>query len=213
MKQIFLFLLLIISLSALAQSDDEEVGNEAEVIVNIDTLDKEVYVDTLGVGFWRKLLAPTYPNPERAAALSFVLPGAGQVYNKKFWYIKVPVIYAGYAFLIQRGEANRSLRNTYQENYLLALNNQPLDPLFVDRNLSANQLRIRRDQFDKNFQLSYIGVVILHFIQTLEAYTTAHLLKFDMDESLTISPTLFPPDPMGFGGSRPGITVGIQLGK
>ncbi len=56
------------------------------------------YVDTVGVGFWKKIMAPVYPNPERAAAFSFVLPGAGQVYNKRYAYIKLPVIYAGTRF-------------------------------------------------------------------------------------------------------------------
>lgn len=214
MKSFLLFLsILLLSVSAFAQTDDAEaLDTEDEKIVVVDTLIEDGYVDTLGVGFWRKLLAPTYPNPERAAALSFVLPGAGQVYNKKFWYIKVPVIYGGYAFLIQRGEVNRKLRNRFQSAYQASLRGEVHE--FSGLTLgSTGNLRIRRDQYDKNFQLSYIGVVILHFVQTLEAYTTAHLLKFDMDESLTISPTLIPGDPMGFGGSRPGITVGIQLGR
>ncbi len=51
-------------------------------------------------------------------------------------------------------------------------------------------MRTNRDKLDKNFQLAYIGVGILHLVQTLEAYTTAHLLNFDMDESLTVSPVL-----------------------
>lgn len=214
MKSFLLFLsVLLLSVSAFAQTDDAEaLDTEDEKIVVVDTLIEDGYVDTLGVGFWRKLLAPTYPNPERAAALSFVLPGAGQVYNKKFWYIKVPVIYGGYAFLIQRGEVNRKLRNRFQSAYQASLRGEVHE--FSGLTLgSTGNLRIRRDQYDKNFQLSYIGVVILHFVQTLEAYTTAHLLKFDMDESLTISPTLIPGDPMGFGVSRPGITVGIQLGR
>lgn len=214
MKSFLLFLsVLVLSVSAFAQTDDAEaLDTEDEKIVVVDTLIEDGYVDTLGVGFWRKLLAPTYPNPERAAALSFVLPGAGQVYNKKFWYIKVPVIYGGYAFLIQRGEFNRKLRNRFQTAYQASLRGDLHEFSGFTVGTTAN-LRIRRDQYDKNFQLSYIGVVILHFVQTLEAYTTAHLLKFDMDESLTISPTLIPGDPMGFGVSRPGITVGIQLGR
>ncbi|MFK8055591.1 MAG: DUF5683 domain-containing protein [Saprospiraceae bacterium] len=210
---ILVFSLIVLSISVSAQSDTGQSGKVEEEVLNVsDTSDAEVYVDTLGVGFWRKLIAPTYPNPERAAALSFVLPGAGQVYNKKFWYIKVPVIYGGYAFLIQRGEANRALKNRYSAAYISSLNGETHEFSGFAQGTTA-ALKVRRDLYDKNFQLSYIGVVILHFVQTLEAYTTAHLLKFDMDESLTIHPTFIPSDPMGFGGSKPGITVGIQLGR
>ena len=152
------------------------------------------YVDTLGVGFFNKILAPVYPNPERAAALSFVLPGAGQAYNKRFAYIKMPVIYAGYAFLIANGERNRKQRNTFRDALLLKLADQPHQ--FVGTRFDdVNVLRTNSRTLDKNFQLSYIGVGILHLVQTLEAYTTAHLLDFDMDDSLSIAPVVVPAAP------------------
>ena len=168
------------------------------------------YVDTVGVGFFKKILAPVYPNPERAAALSFVLPGAGQVYNKRFAYIKIPVIYAGYAALIYNGETNRKLRNTFGEAYELSLEGQPIDPSL--RFATAQQLRTARDAADKNFQLSYIGVAILHLVQTLEAYTTSHLLNFDMDESLTIAPTVVQPptQTLSIGPSHGRLALGMR---
>ncbi len=214
MKYLILFLS-IASLSVLAKAQTDVSEAEGQLVqteAQIDTIENEVYVDTLGVGFWKKILAPTYPNPERAAAMSFVLPGSGQVYNKKFWYIKVPVIYAGYAFLINRGEVNRKLRNDFQTALVKEINGEVHE--FTGMIIGTETaLRINRDRLDKNFQLSYIGVVILHFVQTLEAYTTAHLLEFDMDESLTIAPTIIPSDPMGFGGSKIGVTIGLQLGR
>ena len=213
MKYFLLLFLIVLSFSVFAQIEEDPPATEdVNPVIVVDSLEKEAYVDTLGVGFWRKLLAPTYPNPERAAALSFVLPGAGQVYNKKFWYIKLPVIYGGYVLLIDRGEANRKLRNRYQAAWQSSLIGETHE-FSAFANATPANLRTQRDQFDKNFQLAYIGVVILHFVQTLEAYTTAHLLKFDMDESLSISPTLIPSDPMGFGGSKIGVSIGVQLGR
>jgi hypothetical protein len=38
-------------------------------------------------GLIRRVLFKGYPNPRTAALLSFILPGAGQAYNKKWWKI------------------------------------------------------------------------------------------------------------------------------
>ena len=165
------------------------------------------YVDTLGVGFFNKILAPVYPNPERAAALSFVLPGTGQIYNKKFAWLKVPIIYGLYGALIYNGEDNRKRRNEFEEAYQLALLNQP-HQFTGTRFDSPQRLETQRNGLTKNFQLSYIGVGILHLVQTLEAYTTSHLLEFDMDESLTVAPVLVAPPPGG-GGAAGGPRLAI----
>ena len=167
-------------------------------------------------GFFAKVLRGGYPNPERAAALSFVLPGAGQVYNRKLWYVKVPVIYAAYGFLIWRGEDNRALRDCYQGAYLASLDGQialceGINPE-ITAPIPANVLQARRDRFTKNFQLAYIGVVAFHFVQTLEAYTTAHLFDFDMDESLTVGPRLMPVRTAAGTALAPGLGLRVGLG-
>ena len=188
----------------------------AEELAELDSLpvldrdEEDDFVDTTGIPFFRKVFAPVYPNPERAAAMSFVLPGAGQFYNKKFWWIKVPVIYGGYTALIISGEFNRTRRNRLQTAYLLSLRREEHE--FTGTALDSPQrLLTQRDRFDKNFQLSYIGVGIFHLVQCLEAYTSAHLMNFDIDESLSFHPVLMPTDING--GTSPGLGMVYTFGS
>lgn len=167
------------------------------------------YVDTVGVGFFNKILAPVYPNPERAAVMSFLVPGAGQLYNRRFAWLKVPIIYAGYAALIYNGIDNRRRFKEFDEVYNLAVNDLPFDPP-GPRFTNPRAILTQRDRFDKNFQLSYIGLGIFHLVQTLEAYTTGHLLDFDMDESLTLAPVMISPPPGTRDRSEPQARLGVS---
>lgn len=187
----------------------------------VDTADAELPatprepVDT-SAGFFAKILRPGYPNPERAAAMSFVLPGSGQIYNRRFAWLKVPVIAAGYGLFIYSGEFNRDLKNRLEDAYEFRLNeNNAQVPTEFDEGrrsfLTADQLRIQRDRVSKNYQLSYIGLVVFHLVQTLEAYTTAHLLEFDMDESLTLRPSVGQAPGLAGLGASPSPTPALTL--
>jgi nitrogen fixation-related uncharacterized protein len=46
----------------------------------------------------RKIRKPM-STPLRAALLSAAIPGAGQIYNKSLWYVRVPIIYGLFGFL------------------------------------------------------------------------------------------------------------------
>lgn len=49
-------------------------------------------------------------DPRKATLYAAVMPGLGQVYNKKYW--KVPLVYGGFGFLIY-------VVDIYQDQYLL----------------------------------------------------------------------------------------------
>ena len=205
-------LLLVTAATTLAAQTIGAARGESTVVVDSLPSPAPEAVDTLSRSFFYKVLHNPYPNPERAAAMSFVLPGSGQIYNRRLWYIKVPVLYAGYAFLIDRGLSNLELRNRFSDAYIaeLAGEGHEFDNTQFDGEFRLAQLR---DRADKNYQLSFIGVGILHLVQTLEAYTTAHLIDFDMDESLTLRPTVLPPAPGGQTPPAPGLALGLRLAR
>ncbi len=139
--------------------------------------------------FLKGILKEPYPSARKAALLSFMLPGAGQAYNKKYW--KVPIVYAGIGSLVYairwNGREYRKFRDAYKYR---------VDDLVctVDRYegfIEAQGLKDLRDFHFKNYQLSYIGFGVVYLLNSVEAFVDAHLLDFDVNEDLSIqlSPT------------------------
>ncbi len=147
-----------------------------------------------------------YPNPKKALILSLAIPGGGQIYNKRWW--KLPFVYGGYVGLILAIDYNTAGYKAYRDAYIAELAGEP--HRFSAARVNANDLRRIRDGFDKNRQLSYIGIVALHMIQTAEAFVDCHLKTFDVsdDLSLRVAPS------MGYtvdGGSYLGIGFTFQF--
>jgi hypothetical protein len=63
----------------------------------------------------------TTHSPKKAVILSAILPGAGQVYNKKWW--KVPIIYAGLGTAVYFFIRNNREYHLHRDEYLYRINN------------------------------------------------------------------------------------------
>jgi len=196
MRLLFL-LALCCSLSLTAQSQTPDT-------IRLDTA--QAPVDSIS-GFRRFFdFKANYPDPKKAAMLSLALPGAGQVYNGRWW--KVPLMYAGIGAVIYGIEFNQDRFQRFRVALELKLDGQEHE--FSGTNFdNTNFLRAQRDQYDKNVQLLYIGSVIGYAIIAIDAYVDAHLMNFDISEdlSLQVLPGL-QPDPLA---RQPYATVGLIL--
>ena len=63
------------------------------------------------------------PNPKRALWLALVLPGAGQIYNRKYW--KLPIFYGGFIGCIYALSWNNTMYKDYSQAYLDISDNDP----------------------------------------------------------------------------------------
>ncbi|MEZ4932360.1 MAG: DUF5683 domain-containing protein [Saprospiraceae bacterium] len=193
-----IFLLTIWSAPALCQVPDSIAITSEEVPVMDTIAPVAIAPDTNTVqkkkkNFIGKFLSKEdYPNPKKAIYLSLVFPGGGQIYNKRWW--KLPFVYGGYVGLILAIDYNTTGYKAYRDAYIAELAGEP--HRFSASGANAGDLRRIRDNFDKNRQLSYIGIVALHMIQTAEAFVDCHLKTFDVsdDLSMRIAPK------MGFTG-------------
>lgn len=138
---------------------------------------------------------PRKHSPKTATLLSLALPGAGQVYNRKNWWWKVPVIYgAGAAFTYGVIYYNRNY-NDFREAYKYRIENnveQNGDARF-DKFQTPTLLSIRESYRDARDQC-IIGVVAVYALQIVDAAVEAHFFDFNVSEdlSLNIQPTYIP---------------------
>ena len=148
------------------------------------------------------------PVPKKALLYSFALPGSGQVYNGHWW--KAPFAVGAIGTMVYFVTYNTDLYKRFQSALENELLKKPHE--FTQYNLGVTGLRNRRDFYDKNRQLSYVGVFAAYGLVAVEAFVDAHLQNFDMSEDLSfkIKPT-FQSDPRtGFGGPGIGIVVFVK---
>jgi hypothetical protein len=112
-----------------------------------------------------------------------IIPGGGQVYNRRYW--KVPLVYAAIGGLVYAIDFNQTRYRSLKKALELKLLDLPHEYTGT-RIDNERSLRTLRDDFDKNTQLSYIGMVLVYALQGVEAYTDAHLMNFDIGEDLSL---------------------------
>ena len=132
-----------------------------------------------------------YHSPKKATIYSMVIPGLGQVYNRKYW--KAAVVYAGVgvcAYLINFNHKNyKTFRDAYNIRTDGDTNTRDNYTYY-----SADNLKVLRDYYRRNLELTYIFSTLLYIANILDAAVDAHLWYYDVsdDLSLKIDPFLLP---------------------
>ncbi|SHF29758.1 hypothetical protein SAMN05444274_104332 [Mariniphaga anaerophila] len=139
-------------------------------------------------------------SPRKATLYSAVLPGLGQIYNKKYW--KVPFIYIGFGtigYFINWNNDNYALfkvgyqhltdTNPETQDYLkieaVRRNNYDLDNPTQFNNLKT-ALAKQRDYYRRNRDLLIISIVGFYGLNIIDASVDAHLFDFDISDDLTM---------------------------
>lgn len=140
--------------------------------------------------------------PRKAALMSMILPGLGQAYNKKYWYIKIPLIYAAFGGLGYYAMKNNQNYQNYHNELKYRYDNYPLINTFKDTT-TAN-LIIIKDATKKHRDFLFMGLGIVYLINIIDASVSAHMKTFDVSDklSLSISPKALycSRSPYGFAG-------------
>ena len=210
MKIIFLLFLLLTSVALSAQQQDSLPSTPLPD--SISAVDSTAVLDSVEVkkGLFA-FFSKDYPNPKKAAYLSLAFPGGGQIYNKRWW--KLPLVYGALGGVVYAIDYNQDYYRLFKNAYQQKVNDQPItDPkalaLGLDR-LDPRSLRLFRDRYDKNTQLSYIGLVFVYALQSVEAFVDAHLKTFDVNEDLSLQ--LKPSFQQDVLAGQPALGIGVAL--
>jgi hypothetical protein len=142
-----------------------------------------------------------------ATVMSAILPGAGQVYNRKYW--KVPVIYGamaglGYFFIQNQGKYKK-----YHTALLYRYDDDPNTVDDLDKYTDENLITLKT-QYRKYRDLSALGIAVVYVFNIIDANVDAHLYKFEQKISDDVSLRLKPYNSVCIGG-RPQVYNGLTL--
>ena len=188
----FYIFLFIVGTPAFAQVSDTLKTSTEKVLVVQDTLSKKKAVNPLA--------------PSKAAFYSAVLPGLGQVYNKRYW--KIPIIYAGMAsgiyFYIQNDKDYNRFRDAYKRRLAGYTDDEfwgeGTSPLVSNDRLIDAQRRAKR-----NKDMSIVVSVVFYLLNIVDANVDAHLQQFNVNEDLSVQPVF------NFNTVTAGATYGLTF--
>ena len=177
---------LLISLFFLSNAYSQVVPAENTVAIKDSSATKKSKVDTTKKKIY---------DPKVAARRSAIIPGWGQIYNKKYW--KLPIVYGalgvtGYIFV-----NNIKIYKEYKFAYSARIKAMPppqgssdstdydqLDDIY--KVLSPNSIRSARDEFRRYVDYSALIFILLWGLNVVDAAVDAHLKNFDISPDLSL---------------------------
>ena len=130
------------------------------------------------VGFSQKIQKDK--SPKKAALYSAILPGAGQVYTKKYW--KVPIVYGGLVTSFYFINENNSKYIEYREAALLSHETGENQLEY-----SYSELKTLKEHYRRNRDLSYFSFVGVYILNIVDASVNAHLFSFDVSDDISMN--------------------------
>ena len=172
-----------------------------ELTAPVDTTQLALKTDSLQ----REISQPKkrfIPNSNRATWLAMVFPGAGQIYNRKYW--KLPIVYGGFVGCAYALNWNNKMYKDYSQAYLDIMDDDPNtksyeDFLPLNSSISGQEERFkeifrkRKDIYRRQRDLSIFAFIGVYLLSVIDAYVDAELSDFDIskDIGLKVEPAVF----------------------
>jgi len=127
-----------------------------------------------------------YPlRPSKAAFYSAVIPGLGQIFNKRYW--KVPLVYGAIGASTYAYDFNEKNYKRYRNAYKRRISGFQ-DDEFQSIISDNNRLIDGQNFYKRNRDRSMLFIIGFYFLNILDANIDAHLKQYNVNSDLSIRP-------------------------
>ena len=170
-------------------------GTPAPIVAMDTPLDTTIVDSLLTSGVKKAPRSQFKPDPIRAMWLALVLPGGGQIYNRKFW--KLPIVYGGFLGCFYALTWNNQMLRDYSQAYLDIMDDDPntksyenMLPMGYDITGKEERFKTifknKKDHFRKYRDMSILAFAGVYLISVIDAYVDAELSTFDISRDLSL---------------------------
>ncbi|MEZ4755438.1 MAG: DUF5683 domain-containing protein [Flavobacteriales bacterium] len=160
-----------------AQSDSANIVADSAVDTAVVQEPKRAELrDTLD---WRQR-----HSPHKATLLSAVLPGAGQIYNRKYW--KAPIAWLGLGTCVYFIQENTREYRRYKDAYIALVDGDASTIDEFNGQFSPSQVLEVTDTYRRWRDLSYIAFGLVYMLNVVDATVDAHFVRFDVGSDLSL---------------------------
>lgn len=137
------------------------------------------------------------PDPNKSLWLGLTFPGAGQVYNRKYW--KLPIIYGGAVGVAYAISYYGGYYNDYMRGYRDYMDSDPntnyhleLIPKGYPSSNAGSYVKNRVNSYRRYRDIFIVVGVAVYALSVIDAYVDAQLADFDIstDLSMKVRPKL-----------------------
>jgi hypothetical protein len=122
-------------------------------------------------------------DPRKAIMYAAIVPGLGQVYNKKYW--KLPLVYGGFIGFGYGVSFYQKGYTKYKADLFAVLDSDEPAPVSPD-GLNEEQLRRLVDKYRRERDFFIILMAGMYLLQMVDAHVDAHLKEFDLNPNLHV---------------------------
>lgn len=139
------------------------------------------------------------PDVKKALWMAIVIPGGGQIYNRKYW--KLPIVYGGLVGCIYAMRWNGQMYDDYSKAYTDIMDDDPetksyekflhLGASITDDNLEHYKtlFKNRKDRYRRWRDMSLFCMIGVYGLSIIDAYVDASLSQFDISDNLSMKVT------------------------